>query len=321
MTFDKRPIKVAVATQVMVDEDACPAYAAVNLIRKFFAGEQDLSYSDGANDAAQNLWKAAGGNVALLNTLAWIRVLRPTQYAITLLKRRERWTSVARALWPVCQAIDAAFARTETGRHWLPEVTDTTVEDGPAEEILLRCIRQFGGNRALQPEYEPDRFRWLLKKASEKRMHGELRKSVVRNAIGEIVGWYLYYVKRGGIGQVLQFGGNPKCIRKVLNQLFYQAWEQGAVAVSGRLEPQFATELVQSRCGFIWPGYAVLVQSRNREILNAIYQGDTFLSRLEGEWWARFSDPEWSLEGMPLDAAVRRAGGVREAVRVHAGRC
>jgi hypothetical protein len=38
----------------------------------------------------------------------------------------------------------------------------------------------------------------------------------------------------------------------------------------------------------------VLAQSRNPAILQAVQLGDAFLSRLEGEWWARFSDPDWN---------------------------
>jgi hypothetical protein len=33
-----------------------------------------------------------------------------------------------------------------------------------------------------------------------------------------------------------------------------------------------------------------LIHSRNEKLLNAIYHGDAFLSRLEGEWWMRFCD-------------------------------
>ncbi len=293
MMFGKRPIKVAVATQLLVDRDA---YAAAQLMRKFLSGKQDLSLSDGANENSERLWQAAGGSVALLYSLDWIRVLRPSQYVMTRLKRRDRLMPLAKVLWPFCQAADAAVVRSRLGRYWLPEVADTVAEEDPADETLLWCIRHLSGDRALQPEYDLDSFRWLLRKASEKQMHGALRKGVVRDTNGEIAGWYLYYLKKGDIGQVLQLGGKPKAIRKVLDRLFYQAWRQGAVAISGELEPRFVRELAASRCRFGQSGYSVLVQARNRDLLHAIFRGDAFLSRLEGEWWARFSDQEWSLE-------------------------
>jgi hypothetical protein len=112
---------------------------------------------------------------------------------------------------------------------------------------------------------------------------------VVRDTKGEIIGWYLYYVKPGGVAQVLQFGGKAQSIGQVLNHLFYQAWRQGAVAISGQMEPKFALELSRNRCRFSWPG-GVVVQSRNQGILNSIYRGDAVLTRLDGEWWMRFCD-------------------------------
>ena len=295
MTFNKQRIKVAVATQLMMDREANCVHAAAKLMRKFLAGKQDLSFSDGASEDAEELWRGAGGDVAVPDNMAWVRVLRPTQYASQLLKRRASLLPVARALWPLCQALDAVVVHSGLGRrYWLPESAGTTVDEQPSDDTLLWCVRNLGGNRALLPDYELDSFRWLLSKAADKKMFGELRKGVVRDVGGEILGWYLYYVKKGGVAEVLQFGGKPKSIRKVLNHLFRQAWRQGGVSISGRLESRFVKDLVKNRCGFTWPGYGTLIHSRNREILIAIHQGDAFLSRLEGEWWARFSDPAWS---------------------------
>jgi hypothetical protein len=302
MIFNGRSIRVAVGTQLMIDRDARSPYAAVRLMRRFFSGRQDLSFSDGANEEAEDLWCAAGGDVASMDSLTWVRVLRPVQYVAALLERRESLRPAIRALWPVCRAADVGLACNWLGRrYWLPELPDTAVDEDPSDETILWCIRHLAGERALQPQYEPDAFRWLLKRAGEKQMFGELRKGVVRTADGGILGWYLFYARQGGVAQVLQFGGKPQSIRRLLDHLFHQAWNLGAVGIAGKLEARFVRELVKSRCGFTWPGYGTLVQSKDREILNAIARGDAFLSRLEGEWWARFSDPGWT-SGAPLRA-------------------
>ena len=293
MTFRKQPITVAVATQLAEEESGRTEYAAVKLFKRFFAGPQDLSFSDGANDASERLWQASGGNMALLYSMDWTRVLRPAQYARVLLEPRKQLVPFARILPPLCLAFDSLVLRSRLGGYWQPEGTELMTEEEPTDEALLSCIRQFSGDRALQPEYDLEAFRWLLRRASAKQMYGVLRKRVVREAGGEIAGWYLYYVKPGQVAEVLQFGGRPKLVRLVLNQLLSDAWRQGAVAVSGGLEPKFAKELGKERCGFSWTG-SVLAQSRHPEILQAIQLGDAFLSRLEGEWWARFSDPDWT---------------------------
>ena len=299
MTYHGRPLRAAVATQLMVDP-AARNYPAVKLMRRFLGGRQDLSYSDGANDDSERLWRACGGDVARFHSLAWTRVLRPFEYARSLVVARKRVLgAVAGMLWPVTEMLDAITPWTSPGARWLPRQSDLAVEADPSDETLLWCIQNLGGGRALTPCYDVDTLRWLVRRAGERQRYGPLRKAVVRGAGGEVAGWYLYYLQPGAVAQVLQFGARAGAVSKVLNSLFYRARVQGATAVSGGMEAQFTKEIAAGRCGFAWPGCAVVVHSRHRDILNAVHRGDAFLSRLEGEWWARFSDPSW----IPRDPA------------------
>ena len=308
MTFNQQRVKVAVATQLMVDERA-RSYPGVKLLRRFFAGPQDLSFSDGANEFAERLWRSCGGEAALLYSLNWNRILRPVQYAGARLRQRggRAYALAARVLSPACQGLDALAARTAPGARWLPERTNLTIEDDPPDATLLWCIEHLGGGRALRPDYDLRYFRWLLKRAGEKRMYGALTRTVVRTPGGDIAGWYLYYLERGGVGQVLQFGARRDAVRSVLNSLFHRAREEGAIAISGELDPRYMKEIATTRCQFACPGYSVLAHSRNADILNAVHAGNAFLTRLEGEWWARFSDPEWTLKGPPPTVPVAGA--------------
>jgi hypothetical protein len=292
MIFHNQPVTVAVATQLAEDERARSAYAAVRLVKSYFSGPQDLSYSDGANESSERLWRASGGNVALLYSFNWTRVLRPAQYARVLLERRKSSVPFARLLPPTSLAFDALVLRSRLSAYWKPESVHTGPVEEPGDETLLSCVRQFSADCALRPEYDLEAFHWLLARAAEKRMYGKLRKRLVRENNGDIAGWYIYYVEPGRVSEVLQFGGRPKSISKVLNDLIADAWNQGAAAVSGEMEPRYVKELGKERCHFVWTG-GVLAQSSNPAILQAVQLGDAFLSRLEGEWWARFSDPDW----------------------------
>ena len=287
MKFLGKRVQAAVATQLMLDSSKPRGFAALELLRKFFSGPQDLSFSDGTSDLARRVWVAAGGSIAMLYSSVWTRILRPTEYLMSWCENRKHLQPFGRIAKPICWALDAAAIRMTDGPYWLPEPEDT--EETPSEDELLGCSQRFSNNMALQPDYNPEAFRWLLKQASEQTTHGDLRKGIVRGAKGEIIGWYLYYVKPGGVAQVLQFGGKTQSIAQVLSQLFYKAWRQGAVAVSGQMEPQFALELSRNRCRFSWPG-SVVVHSPNRAILDSICRGDAALTRVDGEWWMRFCD-------------------------------
>jgi hypothetical protein len=304
MVFNGRRIRVAVASQLMVDARA-GAYPAAKLMRRLFAGPQDLAFSDGANDFSERLWRACGGDVALLYSLRWTRILRPMLYARSVIRARGGWhyALAADALAPACHALDALVARTGPGSRWLPDSAGCAIVDDPSDPMLYQLVREMAAGRRLQPGDGFDAFRWLLHRAAEKKMYGTLRKGIVLDPGGSVLGWYLCYVKPGAVAQVLQFGARPNSVQRVLNCLFHRARSEGAVAISGELEPRHTRELAASRCEFGWPGCAVVAQSRDTELLNAIHRGDAFVSRLEGEWWARFSDAEWAQDeparGMP----------------------
>lgn len=318
MSFRGEPVRAAVATQLMVNPRA-RGYPGARLLRRFFAGPQDLSFSDGANEFAERLWRSCGGSVALLYSLNWTRVLRPARFALAELRRRApRLAPALRALGPLAGAVDGAAARTPVGVRWLPARTSLDIDTAPDDRTLLWCIRNLDGNRALRPDYDLAGLSWLLRRAAEKRMHGTLYRAVARLPGGDIAGWFLYYLAPEGVAQVLQFGARPRSAGDVLASLFRRARAQGALAVSGELEPRYMKELARARCRIECPGYGVVVAARRPEILDAVHAGDAFLTRLEGEWWARFSDPDWSqpppgpraADGRPAsgDTAPRAAG-------------
>src|SRR5205814_217678 len=57
---------------------------------------------------------------------------------------------------------------------------------------------------AQRPDYDETALAWLLEQLAAKRALGELRRAALRDAGGALVGWYLYYANRGGLGQVVQ---------------------------------------------------------------------------------------------------------------------
>src|SRR5438067_11289181 len=86
-------IRAGVITQLMADTNA-GGIAALDMMKRYFNGPQELCWTDGANDSAAALWMRLGGEVAYGYSLEWRRVLRPTRYLSVLLDGR-------RALRPV----------------------------------------------------------------------------------------------------------------------------------------------------------------------------------------------------------------------------
>jgi hypothetical protein len=155
-------------------------------------------------------------------------------------------------------------------------------------ETLLASLSEFSGARALWPEYNDRALGWLLKTIARKTQWGDLRKLAIYSAKGDLLGWYIYHLKPGGTSNVLQIMAKKTAIEEVLDHLFYDAWQHGSLAVTGRSEPYFMPAFADKRCLFSCGTPWVLLHSHDRDLLQSIQQGDALLSKLEGEWCMRF---------------------------------
>jgi hypothetical protein len=286
MLLHGRPIRVATSMHFMVEEGSRSTLAGVQLLNTFFSGPQDLSLTDSGGAVGRKIWEGLGGATALAYSINWVRLLRPSRYVLLLLTRKNRlFRLFAGLLKPLCPIVDAMASRALPHRFGKPgaslQATDLDLE------TLLAGITQFPSGYALRPDYDPGSLFWLLEKVDQLARPGELRKIALRNADGEFVGWYLYELSTDGLGEVLQIVGRKKSFGEVLDHLFYHGWRNGAIALSGRLDPRFAQEFSDKYCFFNCGGPWTLTHSRTPEILQAIYQGDLFLTRLEGEWGMR----------------------------------
>ncbi len=276
MRLGERTLRVAVSCQLMVDPERGSGLVALELLRRFFAGPQDLSIADGANDASRRLWEASGGTASALHSLHWIRLLRPAQGLLGL--ARGRWRKLSAMAAPFAAMLDACLP----GRSRAPYAVEPL--DAAALRGALGELRQY----TLKPDYDPDSLEWLLAQARAKRRHGELQACLARERGGRIAGWFLYYLN-GGVSQVLQLGARRGCLEPMLEQLSHHARERGARALEGRMDPGLAPALQGRRVLLQNRGIWTLLHAREQALLVPFLRGDAFFSRLEGEWWMRFA--------------------------------
>jgi hypothetical protein len=89
------------------------------------------------------------------------------------------------------------------------------------------------------------------------------------------------------VSQVLDLKATRGQLGPVLDHLFADAWDSGAAAVEGRLEPALYEPLSSRRRSWLWLHYGSrsLFHSRDPDVLAAISLGRSALSRLDGEYW------------------------------------
>ena len=285
MLFRGEPIRVAVSTQLMV----YPRYGGLvggRLMRQLLSGPQALTLTDDANDAARRLWERLGGECPPIYGLRWTRPVRPPRYAAQRSLRGPVGRGVAFALRPLLAAADAIVTA-------LPGATRLGPPQGTLEPLdaptLVAHLEEVAGGRALRPVYDAASLQWLFDQLREKAICGPLRQALVRASTGEVAGWFVYCLKPGGTGEVIQVTARRSAEKLVLRSLLWDAWRHGACALAGRVEP-WLVEALRGRNWAVlrWLHQWTLVHSPRPEILHAIERGDAVLSHLDGEWWMSF---------------------------------
>jgi len=108
--------------------------------------------------------------------------------------------------------------------------------------------------------------------------------NLVRGSDGRPVGWYVYYLARGGIAQTLQIAAPRGDVGLVFDDLSWHAASRGAVALSGRVESALLPALLERRIHLGGSNWA-LAHSKRPDVLAAVGLGGALLTRLDGEWW------------------------------------
>ena len=286
MMLRSRPIRMAISFHLMVEPESRNSLAGVQLLKSFFSGPQDLSITDGAGEVGRKVWEGVGGTTAFLYSQRWIRILRPSQFVIDRLGRRMAYPRAVQALSPLCNLTDAAAAKFLP--DFFPKLTSRCTEEDLDADTLLTHLPHFTMTRALQPVYDDLSLQWVLKHAEQMAFYGSLKKVLVRDQHGNVIGWYLYYLKAGKTSTVLQLAARQNTFNEILDHLFDHARRHGATSLIGRLEPQYIQELSDKYCCFNRFGSWTLIHSNNSELLHVIQRGDAFLTGLEGEWCLLF---------------------------------
>lgn len=284
VAIDGHHFQAVVSSQFIVDPTSCVGLVALRLAKAYIEGPQDLSIADEANDISRKIWEGLGGTTALLHSLYWTRPLRPAQLALSYLRQRRGFAPLAAAS-PLASLADALATRLP-GSHFRQSEPASCADDlcGPA---VLAHAPEFCRPTSLRVEYDARTLQWLLDRAATRNAGGRLLKAAVRNG-SKVLGWYVCLLDRHGVGDVAQLAATPSSIHDVLDHLFYHAWRQGAVGVTGRLDPRFMQALSDNYCLLHRRGPWVLVKTRKPELLRAFETGNAWFSPLDGEWSLRF---------------------------------
>lgn len=286
-------LRAAFCGALMVDDHKANPLAGARLLKAFFDGPQDISFSETANAVAQSMWEKLRGDVLTGYSMEWFRIFRPSGFCLAFAADKLR---LLRWLAPVARRVDA-FLVSKATKNNLGIYIATTPVGGLVTEELDRAtfaeqVRKFSQSRAIYPDWSDGYLEHVLDTALDKPGFGEPVMAVVRTRSGEAVGAFLYHYKPGGIGRVLKIMAKPKHCGTVLDLLFADALSRGCVGLRGRTSPDIM-EAAPGRAMSFATITSTVIHARNPEIAEPFLKGDCFLTGLSGERWNRFFGTEF----------------------------
>lgn len=278
-----KPIRSAFGGNLVVHPDARSSFAAARLLDIYKKGPYELLQADSANDNGRKLLDRMGFRTVPALNIHWARPLRPASFVAYYGSRIAGTLAPALriAAKPFCSLVDTIAARLPTPFRLMKSKLHATELD---LEMHLQCMTEFRKGYSIWAEYDPRSLKWLLDYMNRTANRGKLRKLFLRDDRQKIVGYYVYYVKPGGVGEVVQLCGDPQFTKPILDHLFNDAMEHGSLALHGVVDPRRMADFSDKGCFFTCKGGWALAYSRNSEILEVLERGDALLTRLDGEW-------------------------------------
>jgi hypothetical protein len=272
----ERELRAAVCSHLVVDAERRSTAAGAMLVSRFMSGAQDLSYSDTAIEVVARMWRAAGGTIDPVRSLAWMRVLRPGAWLARVAGGRFGADGVDTGLTP--------FRPLPIDRGMLRGSVEGLAEEPLTPAVMMEHAEALLSPLTLRLGYTECWLDWLFGRLEHDQRPSRVVSRLVRRR-GRPIGWYVYVRRPSGAGEVLQIAGRARDIGAVLASLLAGAKADGAVAMTGRVEPHLADALRAHKCavGF---GSRSVVHTSDPGVREALAAPDSLLSRLDGEWWA-----------------------------------
>ncbi len=280
----------------VIDPERASTSLAGLLLRRFLAGPQDVTFSDGGHPKFERVWTSLGGRVDPLTSLRWVKPLRPAALA---LPRVTSSPLVRRALEPAARLVDGGVRRVAPGRFTARRVR----LDGGRSEVDLPGVRVFEadaaawnaaatslrGNAFAAPRYDDAHLAWQFGALSQVEGMHPLHVATVHDARGGTVGAWVASLPKGGAARVFALDAHPRFASSVFHALLAQADEAGSAWVMGRVGAPFRRAMTDAQCLLHGGGSLRMWHARDAAIVDAALLGRVALSRLDGEawyWWA-----------------------------------
>ena len=278
--FGERDLRAVCPSHLVVVPDGRAGAAGALLARRLLNAGQDFSISDTASDDVVRIWRTFNGHVDSARACDWLIVLRAGRWLGGVAGRGLRRRSVGRDQIPV-GALPLHAAPGVARRRWPELDPEVRGEDATAEAIAASLAETTRG-LAIRPDYDGEFLDHVLD--GVKALLGTPHLRLVRRG-GRSIGWYTYVLDGHGPAKVLQVGASEAEAEHVVGEMVAHVKGQGAVLITGRLEPHLVGPL-RRRLAVVGFARQPTIHSHDPELLGILQTPTSLLTRLDSEWFA-----------------------------------
>lgn len=270
------------SNHLMATESGRASLVPLRLLQHFLKGPQDFSFADGSVKSTRLIWDRLGGETSVVNSIYYKVPLRPFSFVCRPLKKKFH-SFVHPPLDYLSKGMDFVGSRLK-----LPfthrEKTDLRLV--PLEVSMLeKGLKSIHKHFELFPQYDLVELEQLLYLLELEKRYGSLQKYGLMDENNNLLGWFIYYSKKGGVCEVIQAVSLPGYEDGLFKMLSWHAFNEGGIELSGRIMGSQIgsgfTSKSLSMPGRMW----TLIHSSDPELKLSIQSGKAFLTRLEGDLW------------------------------------
>jgi hypothetical protein len=281
MRFDGAQIRAACPGNLVAAPGGRGFPPGALLLREHLNGPQDFTFVDTLGEESRRMWKGLRGDASFVGALSWVRLFRPAAVANERLVEPRAPRMAHRFAPSVARALDAVAGR--LGSRLLGSDSPATRAETLDPGVVVSELPRLTASARLHPDYDRPYLDWLFDELATPRRRGTLVRRAVRRG-DRVLGWYVYFLKPGGISRVLQVIGSEADLGSVIDHLFHDARASGAAALEGRVEARLLEPLAARGCMLRYAG-AAGVHSRSVELREALFSSRSIFTRMETEYW------------------------------------
>lgn len=281
----ERRLRAAFCGALMSEDHESDPLAGARLLKAFISGPQDVSLSETANVISETMWTKLRGKAIPGYSFEWFRVFRPAGFATAL--GREK-SALLRAFVPAARFIDGKLSGKPSLGRFVPTPTPAglVLEDADYASFA-DAILKLSATKQSRPDWANGYLDHVLANAVIKPAYGRAHMGLVKTKGGEPIGAFLYHLKPDAIGRVLQVMAMPGRLGPVLDLMFADALEKGAVGLRGRSSPEII-EAATGRSMIMATISSTVIHARDPAVADAFLNGNCMLTGMAGERWNRF---------------------------------